>query len=262
MAEVMTNVGQARRREGRYDESEAIFKEAIAVLTPILRDHPEIYRTGSNLALVHGAYGVLCESMKRTDEAAQHYQRAIDLFAGLIERRPEVAMYPEFQAMNLRKLGNLHAESGRWSEAIIALSRACGNWEKQLRKNQTLQVESLLGTTLRELSLCQLRLGQNVEAAVELERSAKLLVGVRKKRSQSLPSRLDPALSLFHLARAQSRLGRVEAMYESLAQSEQEIDEIMRSKTGRRPPAGVVERAAQLRHEVHKMRRRPPEPPG
>ena len=202
MAEVMTNVGQARRREGRYAESEAIFKEAIEVLTPIHRDHPEIYRSASNLALVHGAYGVLCEDMKRPDEAVTHCQTAVDLFAELIERRPEVAMYRDFQAMNLRKLGNLHATAGRWPDAIEAFKRACDNWEKQLRRNDTVQVQALLGSTLRELGLVYLRLDQNVQAAQSLRQSAMLLSRVRERRPQSLLSRLDPALSYFHLARA------------------------------------------------------------
>jgi serine/threonine protein kinase len=259
MAEVMTNVGQAQRREGRYSESEAIFKEAIEVLEPIRRDHPEIYRTLSNLALVHGAYGVLCEDMKRPDEAVTHYQTAVDLFAELIERRPELAMYREFQAMNLRKLGNLHSAAGRWSDAIEAFTRACDNWEKQLRRNATVQVQALLGATLRELSLVHLRLDQNVHAAQALERSVKLLAAVREKRPRSLLSRLDPALSYFHMARALRRLGRFDAMTEALAQAESEIDQALKPQS---EPANlvVVRRAAQLRNEVHKLRRRPPEP--
>jgi hypothetical protein len=82
-----------------------------------------------------------------------------------------------------------------------------------------------LGATLRELSLVHLRLDQNAHATESLQRSVKLLAAVREKRPRSLLSRLDPALSYFHLARALRRLGRLDAMTDALAQAESEIDQ-------------------------------------
>jgi hypothetical protein len=71
---------------------------------------------------------------------------------------------------------------------------------------------------------------------------------------------LDPALSHFHLARALQRLGREEGMLEAISKAELEIDQVLKSSS---PPANheVVKRASQLRQEIGKLRRRPPEPP-
>ncbi len=117
---VLNNLGIVRNGQGKYDESIAYYRDALAIREQIQEaDHPAIAAVVSNI-------GVVLMSQGKYDEALQHHRRAL-----AIQERTLGPEHPDV-AISLNSIGNVFQGQGEYDRALIELRRALALFERAL----------------------------------------------------------------------------------------------------------------------------------
>jgi tetratricopeptide (TPR) repeat protein len=102
---------------GRRAEAERSYGEAIRLLEPLAKEHPDVTEYQADLAKSYDNLGDLQAESGRGVEAERSYGEARRLLEPLAKAHPEVTAYQDQLAGTYRSLGNLQAEWGRGGEA-------------------------------------------------------------------------------------------------------------------------------------------------
>jgi serine/threonine-protein kinase len=100
------------------------YREALDVLAPLARDHPEVTKYRVYLASIYGNLGNLQFETGHPDEALVSFQRSRDLREALARDHPAITKYQDHLAAAYNNLGLLCLKVGRPAEALTCLERA------------------------------------------------------------------------------------------------------------------------------------------
>ncbi|WP_218080811.1 tetratricopeptide repeat-containing protein [Anthocerotibacter panamensis] len=195
LAANLNNLANLYSSQGRYDEAEPLYVQALALYRKLLgEEHPDVASSLNNLAGLYYSQG-------RYDEAEPLLQQALRLVRKLGEEHPKVAI-------SLNNLAGLYYSQGRYDEAEPLYVQALGLRRKLLGEEHPDVATSL--NNLAELYKSQGR----YEQAEPLYQQALGLY--RKLLGEEHP---DVASSLNNLANLYSSQGRYEQAEPLLVQA-------------------------------------------
>jgi class 3 adenylate cyclase/tetratricopeptide (TPR) repeat protein len=115
--ELLNKAGRYLAQRGRYPESEAISRGALALAERLGAEHPEVATSLGNIAIVLQRSG-------RYAEAQPLYERSLEIRERVLE--PD---HPSLAISN-SNLGNLHYEKGNYQSAVAYWERSTGVFAK------------------------------------------------------------------------------------------------------------------------------------
>jgi len=116
----LMNLGAIAFKQGKYDETESYFREALAILDKA--EPSEAYR--SDEAVLRGNLAVVLFTKRKHVEAEQLLRETITCYENLIARSPNTPGHRQCLARDCKRLGEVLNEAGRSSEAEEALRRS------------------------------------------------------------------------------------------------------------------------------------------
>jgi serine/threonine-protein kinase len=185
------------------------YREAIDVLTPLVRDRPAAAEYQSDLAYAHYELAKQHRSTGRPAAARADVERARDLLEALVHDRPADVAYRVRLAGALNSLGVLHADAQRPLEAREEYERAMEILKPVARdrpadvsyRRTASALYNNLGMVLRDT-------GRKAEAPVEFQRACDLEETVVRDRPADAESRSQLAAFHFNLGELRGELGR------------------------------------------------------
>jgi serine/threonine protein kinase/tetratricopeptide (TPR) repeat protein len=127
-------VGQILRLLGRYDEAEAAYGEAIALLGPMADAHPEQPELRRHLADAHNYRGEVFRLSRRFEPARADYDTAAGLQERLIAEYPNEPAYQSDLARTRYNVGLLLRDTGRLDDARAVLLDAVDRLRPLVRR--------------------------------------------------------------------------------------------------------------------------------
>jgi tetratricopeptide (TPR) repeat protein len=109
------NLGAGLERVGRYQESLAANKEAVALYRALARDNPAVHQP--DLALAVGNLGIVLDHVGRHQEALGATTEATDIYRQLASRDPD--LYQNEYQQRLGALRREYDQRGLHDEAIL-----------------------------------------------------------------------------------------------------------------------------------------------
>jgi serine/threonine protein kinase/tetratricopeptide (TPR) repeat protein len=116
------------------EESIQQYRQALAVVEPLARAHPNVQRYRANQALCHGELGSLSRATGHPKEAEEHLKKAVALWEQLAGENP-AAIYRNDLAGSLDHLSLLYRATGQFEKAESGHKRALDLWEQLLREH-------------------------------------------------------------------------------------------------------------------------------
>ncbi len=173
LAKNLNNIANVYRSQGKFEDAEANYKRAIAILENSVGDqHP-------NLATVLNNLAVLYRKQSKYKEAEVLYRRVLNIV--------EKAQGPEHRNVyiSLNNLVLLYQKQGKYTEAEPLMKRALAILEKTLGPDHP-----DFAAKLKNLARLQRYLGRDKEAAASEERAA----GIEKR--VAVQRNLNPTVRL------------------------------------------------------------------
>ncbi len=155
LAKNLNNIGNVYRSQGKFEEAEANYMRAIAILeNSVGAEHP-------NLATVLNNLAVLYRKQSKYKEAEVLYRRVLSIV--------EKALGPKHRNVyiSLNNLALLYQKQGKYMEAEPLMKRALAILEKTLGPDHP-----DIATNLKNFARLQRYLGRDKEAAESEERAA------------------------------------------------------------------------------------------
>lgn len=161
-------LGDVLEETGHRQEALRVQKEGVALCEAIHREHPQDAATMRELAFAHNDLGILYKRAQQLAAARTSYERARDLYRGLLRLDPEDVELAEGISGSLYNLGILCANLGDLSASATALEEAVVTHRKLLAANPNDgRMRSRLNVRLRDLGKVR-RLQGQVEQAESL----------------------------------------------------------------------------------------------
>lgn len=152
-------MGGILQRLNRFDEALESFKKALP--------HIEKAKAPEQAGICYGNIAQVYQRQGVYEKSLEFYQKSLSEFE---KQTPQ----PDFQAMTLQQIGNLHVRLEKPAEAIRYFERAIAIWEK-------LQNWVRLEGTYRNLGNACSILGDDAAAAAAYEKSAQAAERLKKK---------------------------------------------------------------------------------
>jgi serine/threonine protein kinase len=213
---------------GRREESEVASRQAMALFTELVREHPSValYRQRQAFSLYH--LGRALQFRSRLDEVAAAYHQALAICEKLVAEHPAVPDYRRDLAMNLGAWASVLKDSGKPGEAEALYRSALPIWEKLVTDFPTAHdYRRGLASTQNNLGTCLHLLGKRSEAVA----SHRVALPIVEKLVAEVPGAVDyhNYLGFTHLhlgvvltdlrrfGQAEAALRKALAIYEKLA---------------------------------------------
>jgi serine/threonine-protein kinase len=148
------------------------YREALDVLDPIARDHPEVTTYRVDLASIYGNLGKLQFETGHPDEALVSLTRSRDLREALARDNPAVIKHRDQLAAADNNLGLLHLGASRPGEALACLERAIAIQEALVREHPAAaDYRASLARSLLNLGRLQMEADRPAVASAGYERA-------------------------------------------------------------------------------------------
>jgi serine/threonine-protein kinase len=203
--------GNSRSAAGNYSAAAESFTRSREIYEQLVRDHPTVadYRfrlSGSLGGLATADY----HATGRLREAIRLSQEAVDLSEGLARELPDVLMYQESLAADLRSLAFYQTELGQVEHAVRAHRRAQAVYDRLANENpQIPNYRSGLAATLNSIGYLQYRVTGDLPGALTSFRHALPLVESLTRERPEIPSyRAQLAHVHSEMGLVQGRLGQ------------------------------------------------------
>jgi tetratricopeptide (TPR) repeat protein len=188
--DVRTTLTHSDRPPPSSAEGKLSLLQARRLLQPLVNAYPKVLAYRRDLAKALQAIAYLESVSGDVESARKNFQTAADLFAKLIDERPQEVEYLQHYAAVLNDWGNLEFERGTGAAAVAVAQRECQQREvlaKALSEDPLFEFD--LAESLERLATAHEK-NQNAAAAKQqYERAEKILLSV----SQRLP--MDEAVS-------------------------------------------------------------------
>ncbi|MGF2040337.1 MAG: tetratricopeptide repeat protein [Nostoc sp. CmiVER01] len=187
------NLASLYESQGRYNEAEPLFIQALALRRQLLGDeHPDVATSLNNLALLYASQG-------RYSEAEPLYIQVLALLRQLLgDEHPDVAT-------SLNNLASLYDSQGRYSEAELLYIQALA-----LRRQLLGDEHPSVATSLNNLALLYASQGRDSEAEPLYIRALALLRQLLGDEHPSVATSLNNLASLYN---SQGRYSEAELLY-------------------------------------------------
>jgi tetratricopeptide (TPR) repeat protein len=160
---------------GRPAEAEKAHGKAIAILEPLVKDHPDVPEYRTFLANCYNNLGLVLAVTGRASEATKTYGKAIAAFERLVAQHPEQPDYRSSLGGALNNLGSTLAVQGDLESAIARYREAIGHQRAAFdRLPQVTQYRQFLTNHYRLLGRALRALGRADEAAGATREGMKL----------------------------------------------------------------------------------------
>ncbi|NEP09753.1 MAG: tetratricopeptide repeat protein [Symploca sp. SIO2C1] len=194
LATDLNNLAGLYKSQGRYDEAEPLYEQALEIDKRSLpKDHPSLATHLNNLANLY-------ESQGRYDEAEPLYEQALE-----IDKRSLPKDHPSL-ATDLNNLAGLYKSQGRYDEAEPLYEQALEIDKRSLPKDHPSLATDL--NNLAQLYKCQ---GRYAEAEPLYEQALEIDKRSLPKDHPSLATHLN---NLANLYESQGRYNEAELLYE------------------------------------------------
>jgi serine/threonine protein kinase len=175
LAGTYQSIGTVRHAMGQRVEAVASYKEGIAILERLSREHPSNDEFPHNLAAIYGAIAHL----QGAKESLASHERARTILERLTRDHPAEPAYQLTLAATCTNIGVLHGLTGRRAEALASYERCLPIFVRLTREYPSVtQYRFLHAASLTNLGGLRKTAGQLEESAAALDDAQRIIQGL------------------------------------------------------------------------------------
>jgi eukaryotic-like serine/threonine-protein kinase len=204
--------GDIEAKLGRPQEAEAAYARALAVLEPLVKEHPEVSAFRQTLAIALNAKGINDFATHRSEEAKAAHERARDLRQQLRAEKPRDADALRDLAASHHNLGDIHLAAHHGADAEAAFKAALSLKEELARDYPKVDAHrDALANTQLSLGNVYAAAGRHAESVAVTRKALELWQHLVEQRPRDTKYRIRLASGYNNLAATEYEMGQVSA---------------------------------------------------